>query len=48
MLIYRDYAQVGFLSADLRDHPVGRDLAVAFRALSFEGGVEVFAYAINR
>ncbi|KAJ1469406.1 glycosyl transferase family 41-domain-containing protein, partial [Baffinella frigidus] len=40
--------RVGFLSADLRDHPVGRDLAVAFRALSLSGGVEVYAYAINR
>lgn len=37
---------VGFLSADLRDHPVGRDLAVIFRALSTHANVH--AYAINQ
>jgi len=31
----------GALFADLRDHPVGRDLAAAFRALQGAGGLEV-------
>lgn len=39
-------AKVGFLSADLRDHPVGRDLAVIFRSLS--SYMKVYAYAINQ